>query len=103
VRRRLDETKLTKEIQSCRIPTNAELREHLGARINWTQRLLDRVENGETLDQETQQHTFPSKASAKRLVKASKKAATTRRRTKSSKDPSAMKGPWPAKRRWNSL
>jgi hypothetical protein len=94
VRRRLDETKLTKEIQSCRTPTNAELREHLGARLNRTQRLLDRLENGETLDQETQQqHTFPSKASAKRLVKALKKAATTRRPTKTSKDPSAMKGP----------
>ena len=93
MRRRLDETKLTKEIQSCRTPTNAEVREHLGARLNRTQRLLDRLENGETLDQETQQHTFPSKASAKRLVKALKKAATTRRPTKTSKDPSAMKGP----------
>jgi ribosome assembly protein YihI (activator of Der GTPase) len=55
VRRRLDETKLTKEIQSCRTPTNAEVREHLGARLNRTQRLLDRLENGETLDQRAQQ------------------------------------------------
>ncbi|MEY2603215.1 MAG: hypothetical protein QOH31_989 [Verrucomicrobiota bacterium] len=37
-------------------------------------------------------HTFAGKASAKRSAKALKKAVTTRRPTKTSKDASAMKG-----------
>jgi hypothetical protein len=68
VRRRLDETKLTKEIQSCRTPTNAEVREHLGARLNRTQRLLDRLENGETLDQRAQQQAYLSQQGERKAL-----------------------------------
>ena len=72
MRRRLDEAKLTKESQLLGAPTNAELREHLSARLNRTQRLLDRLENGETLDQRAQQQAYLSqqgerKALGKRL------------------------------------
>jgi hypothetical protein len=66
--------------------------------------LLNRLENGETLDKGTQQQAYLSQQGKRKVLgKRLEEAAITRRPTKTSKDPSAMKGPWPAQRHWKSL
>jgi siroheme synthase (precorrin-2 oxidase/ferrochelatase) len=57
-RRRLDEIKLIQKRRAAGVATNAELREHLRERLEHTKRLLDRLENGETRDQEIQRQDY---------------------------------------------
>src|SRR4029077_8886755 len=57
-----------RKFRAARTPTNAEVREHLGARLNRTQRLLDRFENGETLDQRAQQQAYLSQQGERKAL-----------------------------------
>ncbi len=57
-RRRLDQSKLMEQKRKAGVATNAELREHFIERRDEYQYLIDRLEAGETPDQETQQQLY---------------------------------------------